>query len=238
MTCFSLNPDLDRAKIAAEYAQCGRVHVRSLLREDQARALAAHLDARRDWRLLINGGDKVFDIERAAFDAMDPAERLRIDSVIHNAAAEGFQFRFESIRVPDDAVQRRDNDTMLDRFASFLGEPAQRAFLGGIINQPVDMLDAQATRYAAGDFLTGHDDNVAGKHRLAAYVFGMVDGWRPEWGGLLAFHGADGHIDRAFSPMFNSLNIFAVPQLHSVSMVTPFALRPRLSVTGWARGFG
>jgi SM-20-related protein len=32
-----------------------------------------------------------------------------------------------------------------------------------------------------------------------------------------------------------ALRLFAVPKLHSVSYVTPFAPEPRLSVTGWLR---
>ena len=34
-------------------------------------------------------------------------------------------------------------------------------------------------------------------------------------------------------PRFNALNVFAVPQPHSVSIVSPFAVGARYSVTGW-----
>ena len=49
------------------------------------------------------------------------------------------------------------------------------------------------------------------------------------------FHDSAGDIERALTPRFNSLNIFAVPQLHSVSVVAPFAGQTRMSVTGWLR---
>ena len=39
-------------------------------------------------------------------------------------------------------------------------------------------------------------------------------------------------------PTFNALNLFAVPQLHSVSFVPPFAGALRFSVTGWLRAGG
>ena len=95
--------------------------------------------------------------------------------------------------------------------------------------------DAQATAYAPGDFLTGHDDAVGGKKRLAAYVFGLTPVWRVEWGGLLLFHGSDGDVDAGLAPRFNTLNVFAVPQTHSVSMVTREAPSRRYSITGWLR---
>ena len=50
-----------------------------------------------------------------------------------------------------------------------------------------------------------------------------------------AFHDADGHVSEAYAPTFNALNIFRVPQLHSVTQVASFAGGPRLSVTGWIR---
>jgi Rps23 Pro-64 3,4-dihydroxylase Tpa1-like proline 4-hydroxylase len=101
----------------------------------------------------------------------------------------------------------------------------------------VAFADAQATRYGPGDFLTAHDDAVEGKHRRAAYVFGLSRDWRAEWGGLLLFHEPEGEV-RGYVPQYNALNLFAVPQPHSVSLVAPFAPRERLSVTGWLRARG
>ena len=56
------------------------------------------------------------------------------------------------------------------------------------------MADAQLTRYRQGHFLTAHDDHVEGKQRYYAYVLGLTDGWRIDWGGLLAFHGEDDNV--------------------------------------------
>ena len=99
----------------------------------------------------------------------------------------------------------------------------------------IEYADAQATAYAPGDFLTVHDDAVEGKFRRAAYVFGLTPVWRLEWGGLLLFHGSDGHVDCGWVPTFNTLNLFKVPQLHSVSEVTQAAAYRRYAITGWLR---
>jgi Rps23 Pro-64 3,4-dihydroxylase Tpa1-like proline 4-hydroxylase len=95
--------------------------------------------------------------------------------------------------------------------------------------------DAQATRYAPGHFLTAHDDKDEAKGRLYAYVLNMTAGWTADWGGLLLFLDEDGHVSEGYTPAFNALNLFRVPQPHCVSLVTPFAPRSRLSITGWIR---
>ena len=59
--------------------------------------------------------------------------------------------------------------------------------------------------------------------------------WRADWGGILNFIDADGHISEGYTPAFNALNIFKVPQNHAVSMVTPFAREGRYSITGWLK---
>jgi len=44
-----------------------------------------------------------------------------------------------------------------------------------------------------------------------------------------------GNVTRAFTPGFNILNLFRVPQPHSVSWVNDLAPSPRYAVTGWLR---
>ena len=63
-------------------------------------------------------------------------------------------------------------------------------------------------------------------------------GWRADWGGLLLFQDADGHVSEGYVPKFNALNLFAVPQTHAVSQVASFATASRLSITGWIRSGG
>jgi Rps23 Pro-64 3,4-dihydroxylase Tpa1-like proline 4-hydroxylase len=76
-------------------------------------------------------------------------------------------------------------------------------------------------------------DKTGRKLRRAAYVFNLTPRWQPDWGGQLQFIGPDGHVAEAWVPRFNALNVFAVPQPHAVSIVAPFAVGARYSVTGW-----
>lgn len=92
--------------------------------------------------------------------------------------------------------------------------------------------DGQVTSYDPGDFLTGHDDDLAGPGRKAAFVLGLALQWRAEWGGLLLFHEIGGVQLTGVVPQFNTLNLCTVPRYHSVSMVMPSAPRRRFAVTG------
>lgn len=232
---FTLDPTLDLSALADIYRREGRVVIDDPLPKDAAQILATHLRQRTDWRKLVLSGERVVEFDRAGWAAIPPDRAEALSLAVYAAARAGFQFRFESIRVSDAARDREADATPLGDFARWMSAPPMLDALRTITGaDDVQFADAQATAYAPGDFLTVHDDAVTGKHRRAAYVFGLTPGWRPEWGGLLLFHGRDGEL-RAVAPGFNRLTIFAVPQDHSVSEVTRAAPARRYSITGWLR---
>jgi len=234
---FLLNPSLDAKALAERFTADGKLHIPDFLEAGCAQAFFQSLRGRDDWALIVNQDANSFDLDRKAQAALSEEQRRALDQAVYAGARYGFQYRYEAIRVPDEEKDRRKLDDPLARFASFLSSPPVVGFLRAVTGKNgIDFADAQATAYGPGHFLTAHDDDVAGKKRHAAYVFNLTPVWRVDWGGLLLFHGADGHVTRGFTPSFNALNIFAVPQPHSVSMVAPFAANRRYSVTGWLRG--
>jgi SM-20-related protein len=226
----------DTGELKAGFAATGRVEVKQFIDPASALRLRDHLAGRRDWTLILNAGEKVFELPRDAARTLSERQARELDQHVTRAAARGFQYRYEAIRVADDAVGRDAAGTLLDRFVSFMSSPPVLAVLREISGaDDLVFADGQATSYSAGHFLTRHDDDVAGKSRRAAYVLGLTEDWRAEWGGLLMFHGDDGNIEEAFTPALGALRLFSVPQAHSVSYVAPFAPHPRLSITGWLR---
>ena len=120
-------------------------------------------------------------------------------------------------------------------FAGFLemharGRPDSLALVDSRQRFTYAELDGHASRYAPGQFLTTHDDHIEAKSRRAAYVMNLTPRWRPDWGGLLLFYDRLGNVTRGYTPGFNMLNLFAVPQAHAVSWVTPLAAVPRFRV--------
>jgi Rps23 Pro-64 3,4-dihydroxylase Tpa1-like proline 4-hydroxylase len=236
---FSLNLALNVEALRAEFLIRHRLRIDNFLADDGAARLRDALASDGRWMYVINGRSTVFEIARSAYDAMPSDQRDVIDNAVLTAAAHDFQFRYETIRVPDEAEARIASATLLDQFALFMSAPETLSFIRAITDvEDVAFADAQATRYRPGDFLTRHDDNVQGKNRRLAYVFGLSQEWRAEWGGLLFFTDAQGEVIDTLIPRFNALSLFAVPQPHSVSFVAPCAPHPRMSVTGWLRNRG
>ncbi|MDP1027510.1 2OG-Fe(II) oxygenase family protein [Sphingomonas sp. KR1UV-12] len=232
---FRLNPQLDADALHAAYARDGRVRIADFLNVSDAEALRRHLTGRTDWRQVMNSGDKVFELDRPTLAAMDAAKRDALDDAVMAGARAGFQYRYETVRVADGVAERAAAGDPLNAFAEWMSGAEALAFLRAVTGAADAVFaDAQATAYAPGDFLTAHDDGVAGKDRRAAYVFGLNPRWRPEWGGLLLFHDGADRV-AGVSPAFNTLDLLAVPQPHSVSQVTRAAPSRRYAVTGWLR---
>lgn len=233
---FALNPALDAAALAEEYRHAGRVSIANILEPASAEALHQHLRARTDWLQVVNSGDAFYELTRAARADMAEAQRGALEQAVYAGARYGFQYRYETVRVPDDDAARAASDDALCAFARWWSDGPPRALLAAITGcETITFADAQATAYGPGDFLTSHDDLVEGKHRVAAYVLSLTPKWRMEWGGLLLFHDAGDPTAQAVAPVFNQLNLFAVGQMHSVSEVTRAAAYRRYSITGWLR---
>ncbi|HEV2818226.1 MAG TPA: 2OG-Fe(II) oxygenase family protein [Allosphingosinicella sp.] len=231
---FRINPDLDVDELARAYAAEGRVRIYGLLAEG-AVELHDHLAGRQDWIHLISTGEGVLELDPAARARLGAAEWEAITRGAHERARAGFQYRYQALRVPDEE-EIAEGDDLVCAFARLMQGAPMLDLLRAVTGAGgLTFTDGQATAYGSGDFLTGHDDDVAGKDRLAAYVFGLTQNWRLEWGGLLLFHGPHDRTATALAPRFNSLDLFRVPQQHSVSEVTFAAPHRRFSVTGWLR---
>lgn len=232
---FTLNPQIDAAALARQFAAEGRVQIIDLLPERQALMLASMLRERGDWKQVLNSGDKIFELDRATRAAMSAEQHRTLDDAVHAGARHGFQYRYETLRVSDDRGDRLASGDLLAQFAEWLSNGDVRELMRRITGtNAIEYADAQGTAYSPGDFLTAHDDDVAGKRRHAAYVFGLSPEWRTEWGGLLLFH-EQARVS-GYVPRFNTLSLFRVPQLHSVSQVSRAAPHRRYSITGWLRG--
>lgn len=226
----------DVAALASTFQAVGHVHIPDFLDPDDAVVLHEQLLKRSDWRQVLTTTSGFVELDRPTRSELTPEKAKALDDAVYAQAREGFQYRFETVRVPDSVRERAEGTDILIDFAAMMSTGDLRDFLRVVTGaNDIQYADAQGTAYSPGDFLTGHDDAVEGKSRRAAYVFGLTPVWRLEWGGLLLFHGADGHVERGLVPKFNSLNLFAVPQMHSVSEVTRAAAYRRYAITGWLR---
>jgi SM-20-related protein len=219
----------------ASVGQSWRVRFSDWLPNTLAMALHRELDSQLPWQWVFQQNGAPQAISQVQIQSMARAQIGRLWSEIHRGAVNGFQFSFRKYSIVE---ALRADDLRYEALKAFIELLANREaiervrHLSGISD--IQRVDAQATRYDPGDFLTEHtDDNDAKFTRRIAYVLNLSPNWRAEWGGLLLFHDVQGQIVETFVPEFNTLNLFSVPQAHSVSMVTPFAKEKRLALTGW-----
>lgn len=234
---FRLNRRLDVAAHAKRYAARGRAHIPDILEPEGAERLASFLETEPRWNLVTLIAGQHRDLDSAGMSRQSPEEKAKFLAHVHQPAREGrFQYLYDNIPVYDAWHARRAERPLLDAFFEFLNGEEFLAFGRAVTGaDDIGFADAQATRYGPGHFLTMHDDRVEKKDRRAAYVVNLTRQWSPDWGGLTVFATPDLHIEEAFTPRFNALNIFKVPQPHAVTLVAPFAARARYGVTGWLR---
>lgn len=167
---------------------------------------------------------------------MPDSDRKRLLDSVYESAGQRFQYLFSNFPISDVYERGELHSLYVMRLYEFLNCTEFLEFARQVTGvRTIALTDAQATLYRAGHFLTHHDDLQSDKKRVAAYVLNFTPRWVPDWGGILQFIAPDGHIAEGYTPTFNALNLFRVPQLHAVSYVAPFAQAGRYSVTGWLR---
>ena len=236
MIDLRLNPALRAADYAADYRRQGYVQVHGLLEAKAAEALGTVLESGVDWDLIHSGPDgRERVLRRSEVQAIGAqAMQARLGEVLKQAR-EGFAYIYRGYPMISAYFSGRDPGHPLHALLEFLNGPEMLDFVRAVTGErTVIKLDAQATLYRPGDFLTLHDDTGVGERR-AAYTIGFSRDWRADWGGQLLFHDAAGEITRGLIPGFNVLTMFRTPQWHSVAPVAAYAGRQRLSITGWLR---
>lgn len=223
-----LNPDLDRVALAAAFARTGRVQVRNVLTDASARRLLHALEHETRWGLIFNEGK----ISRE-FKSVSAEDHQEFAIAAWERAHHGFQFFYHYCPLLNNRSIHPKPDHYLAKFVSLLIAPHFLAFIREITGMPaIAWASSTATLYKPLDFLSIHDDDHAGDRRLVAYSLNLTPAWQPDWGGALQFYETRDRIEEGYLPTFNTLNLFRVPKLHSVTQVSSFG-GLRYVISGW-----
>ena len=232
---IQLNPRLDPRDYAAAYARDGMVQVPDLLEEASAEWLELALEHDTAWRLSLKTpeGGKLLSPQE-----MQTLGRDAIGAKMQKALAEGrdgFSFLYLAYPIITTLLTGEDEGHATHALLQFFNDIPFTTFAKAVTGETsVTKIDAQATWFRPGDFLTQHDDTGVGERR-AAYTLGLSRDWRSDWGGQLLFHDTNGDIERGFKPGFNVWTVFKTPRQHSVAPVAAYAGGKRRSITGWLR---
>jgi SM-20-related protein len=226
---------IDRAALPAlrdQLAASGRIRVTPALALEAAEALQRELSESSAWVRTMRQGKIERELDSAALAQLSTAQLAAIEQFARQGDASAFRFLHDAIRISTDPAERRARGWAIDRLAGALNSPAMLELVSALAGEEVTDFRGDATRYLPGHFLTTHNDGRKRAKRVLAFVLNLSH-WHIDWGGLLLFHDANGDAECGWTPRFNSVNLFAVPQFHSVSWVSPLAPVPRFTVSGW-----
>ena len=232
-----LNPALDRVALAREFAARGRLQIRDVLEPASADATRKVLSDATPWGLAWQAGATAPPqlIRSEQLSLMSQAE---IAAILERAAADPvYGFAYHSYPLVTAYLERWNPASAQDRLLEELNGQEMLQLIRDVSGiAEIVKMDGQATLYAPGHFLPPHNDEESLRGRRVAYVLNLTLGdWRPQWGGYLNFFDEAWDIEQAFRPRFNCLNLFQVPQWHSVGEVSATAPIARYAITGWAR---
>jgi SM-20-related protein len=232
MVALRLNPALDVATLAAQFAHDGRVRVRDILAPDSAALITDCLERATPFDIAtLDVGGAPLVLAGPRIDWADP-----IIAAAVTRAGDRFSFVYKSFPMLTAYQKGQLPGHLLHSVFEFLNSAQVLDFLRKVTGHgDINRLDAQATLYEPGCFLTTHNDLMPAHNRRAAYVMGFTRRWQFDWGGLLLFFDEARRVHDGYMPDFNTLDLFTVPQLHAVTSVTPFAQSGRYAITGWAR---
>lgn len=236
---FAISPQLDRNGLGAKFAREGRLQIRDVLTPDSAREIHKILSKQTPWGVSWQAAaEGPHHIRPAAMAQKSQREILGMTAKLKSAMQrDEYAFIYSAYPMLDAVLEQWDPGGPHEILLEHLNDDPFLNLIREVTAIP-ELLkaDGQATLYAPGHFLTQHNDSHMAEGRRVAYVLNLTAGeWRPDWGGYLLFYDEDGDVTAGFRPRFNSLNLFRVPQLHSVTYVPPFSPIGRYAITGWLR---
>ncbi|MFL6722200.1 MAG: 2OG-Fe(II) oxygenase [Sphingomonas sp.] len=233
---IELNPSLDPHALAAEYRNNKRrMQIRGFLAGDGAQSVYRDLHEL-PWAMAYNDGDSVVQLSAERLAELSNSEAAAMMAGIRERARGQYQFLYSFFPILNAYFSPEAPWFPIFGFYEFINSAPVIEFVRTVTGlKDIGWADAQATWFKPGHFLKAHNDQHSGEGRLAAYVMNLSPVWERDWGGFLQFFDENDNIEAAFKPTFNTLNIFTVPQLHSVSMVSTYVTAERMSVTGWFR---
>ncbi|MCR2834525.1 2OG-Fe(II) oxygenase family protein [Parerythrobacter lacustris] len=217
--------------------ETGRCSIQPILSEEAAAEVEGFLAASEEWCRIRGIGNQRFDLppERERDPTPQVLEDHRaIDQAIASDSSKSFAFLYDAIPMTEAALTPAP-DGLLAQLRRAMTDPAVFRWLERLTGEPaLTGVEIQATRFTTGDFLSLHHDGPNVDRKIAT-VLGLSRDWSLDWGGNLLFPSVDDRLE-GLSPGYNRLDLFMVPQFHSVTAVSPAALRPRLAVSGWFLG--
>ncbi|MEM7492119.1 MAG: 2OG-Fe(II) oxygenase family protein [Pseudomonadota bacterium] len=235
---LSLNPDLDLDALATEYREKKFVQIPGIFSEETAQTIAKLLREQLPWRLIyIDQNQGVVQLSQEDAGRLGPQEMQRRMAQVMQLATRNIGFCYKGYHMTQALDEGRDPGHPVHQITKFLTSREFLDFGERVIGvTPLTQIDAQASLFDRGSFLTRHVDEGSHNERRAAYTLSFCQNWQTDWGGLLQFIDRETtDVTSGWVPRWNTLTIFDGRAVHSVSPISGFAGDGRYSIVGWFR---
>lgn len=223
--------DTQIAAVAEVFSESHKCRLANFLELDDAQALSKEVQGLREFDLVFYAGGENKAVPEIDLRKHSDETRQQLQSEIFGNAAKGIGFLYGR-RV----IQKDDQNQKLRQVIEWLNSPDTISWVKAVTEMnDITHADANVTRFARSEFLTRHNDVLPNEARRVAFVINLSPNWHADWGGLLQFFEADGTSTHSWTPSFNSLSLFDVKNVHSVTCIAPFAPALRLGISGWFR---
>ncbi|GHA11397.1 proline hydroxylase [Arenicella chitinivorans] len=217
----------------------------NLFTEEAANAIHRTLQHETPWHLAYSGeAGTAHALDAFELETLSEQEESAIYQDVYSRASDEYQFIYKFYPIINAILrQQLDEQAMLYQIATFLNSSEFLNYARALTkDKSLVKMNPSATCYQKGHFLNIHDDfgdkreaNPSGQRKYAV-VFNFCPHWSPNWGGgTNFFNGPNENASETWYPGFNTMTLFRVPVLHSVSPVAPFVNANRYSITGWLR---
>ena len=229
---ISFSSDVDFSHYQQDFQKDNRTRILSVLPQDTAISIAAHLNNDVSYINAFTQNGQSMTASNEEIKGWPRQQQQQFVQTLFADASKGVGFYYGRHLVDKNAA----SDALLHQVFQWLNNEDTLQIVRDLTGaQDIVCASAQATRYVGGNYLTRHNDLHPHEQRRIAYVLNFTEQWHPDWGGNLQFYQNDGTPRDAWTPTFNSMTLFDVNHVHAVTYVAPFALKPRLAITGWFR---
>jgi len=227
---IEITKHLDWNSIKKEYQKDQRVRIEHVWPNEVATSIGACLQNETNFSHAYHLKGRSVESSEQEIAAMSQRQQQELTANLFSDAAQGVGFLYGRHMI------QQNSPALLQKVKSYFNSTSLLDKIRYITDRKeIKLASAQGTRYIKGNFLTRHNDVFESEGRIIAYVLAFTPNWHPDCGGLLQFYQDDGSPRDAWSPIFNSLTLFDVEHVHSVTYLPPFAPAQRLSITGWFR---
>lgn len=225
---IEINPILNTEEFTQAYRKDNRVMIDAIFQPHSAMQTQEILmtnDAF-DYAYVKHGKPAILTTAESA--QMTPQQQHQMRKEILEQASQGVGYLYgrQTIGVQSD-----------ERFLAVKHWLSDKATLDMVIaitgHQDISKVSVQATKYMHGHFLTRHNDIHPSEKRRVSFELNFSHDWHPDWGGLLQFYETSGKPRDTWAPVFNTLALYDVQHIQSVTYLAPLARYPRVAISGW-----